>query len=210
MRAIIIGAGIGGLTAAAALRRRGIEAEVYEKNSELREVGAGISLWSNAVKALRKLGLGEVLDSISLVNKEGCVRRWNGTFLSRTPAHDLERRFGGGVIVLHRAELLDMLARSVGAAQIHLGCACTGIDHGEVRQWLDGAGRRAHRRGRIAFGGAKLAGARWSDALFRLHGLARRRSLRWFRDRNGRDLGARQALRPDAGSGWPRVLVLHE
>ena len=75
MRALIIGGGIGGLTAAAALRRNGIEAQVYEKNVELREVGAGISLWPNAVKALRKLGLGEVLDSIGLVNHEGAVRR---------------------------------------------------------------------------------------------------------------------------------------
>jgi FAD-dependent urate hydroxylase len=55
MRAIIIGGGIGGLTAAVALRKKGIDAAVYEKSPELREVGAGISLWPNAVKALRKL-----------------------------------------------------------------------------------------------------------------------------------------------------------
>src|SRR5258706_5994475 len=128
MRALIIGGGIGGLTAAVALRRKGIEVEVYEKSPELREVGAGISLWANAVKGLRKLGLGDALDSISLMNHEGAMRRSNGTFLSRTPAHELERRFGGGVIVLHRAELLEMLAKSVGAPNIHLGYECTGID----------------------------------------------------------------------------------
>jgi len=75
MRALIIGGGIGGLTAAVALRRKGIEVEVYEKSPELREVGAGISLWANAVKGLRKLGLGDALDSISLMNHEGAMRR---------------------------------------------------------------------------------------------------------------------------------------
>jgi 2-polyprenyl-6-methoxyphenol hydroxylase-like FAD-dependent oxidoreductase len=74
MRAIIIGGGIGGLTAAIALRRNRIEADVYERNPEVGEVGAGISLWPNAVKAIRKLGLGQVLDSITLVNSEGTVR----------------------------------------------------------------------------------------------------------------------------------------
>lgn len=127
MRAIIIGGGIGGLSAAIALRRKGIDADVFERNAEPKEVGAGISLWPNATKALRKLGLGDALDSISLVNQEGAVRRWNGTFLSRTPLHELQHRFGGGVIVLHRAELLDMLARSVGAANIHAGHLCSSI-----------------------------------------------------------------------------------
>ena len=127
MRALIIGGGIGGLSAAIALRRKGIEADVFERNTEPREVGAGISLWPNATKALRMLGLGDTLDSISLVNEEGAVRRWNGTFLSRTPVHELQQRFGGGVIVLHRAELLDMLAQNVGAANIHAGHLCSSI-----------------------------------------------------------------------------------
>jgi len=125
MRAIIIGGGIGGLTTAIALRRKGIEAEVFERSSEVREVGAGISLWANAIKALRQLGLGEALDSISLVNQEGAVRHWNGAFLSRTPLRELERLFGSGVIVLHRAELLDLLARNAGTSNIHPGHQCS-------------------------------------------------------------------------------------
>src|SRR5690242_14290600 len=49
MQAIIVGGGIGGLTAAIALEKVGIEAHVYERAPELREVGAGISLWANAI-----------------------------------------------------------------------------------------------------------------------------------------------------------------
>ena len=52
MHTIIIGAGIGGLTAALALKQKGIEVDVYERSAVLTDVGAGISLWPNALKAL--------------------------------------------------------------------------------------------------------------------------------------------------------------
>ena len=54
MKAIVIGSGIGGLTAAIALHKAGIEAHAYERAPALREVGAGISLWANALHALDK------------------------------------------------------------------------------------------------------------------------------------------------------------
>ena len=56
-RVAIIGGGIGGLNAARALRRRGIEVAIYEAAPELREIGAGVALGPNAMKALRSLGL---------------------------------------------------------------------------------------------------------------------------------------------------------
>ena len=59
MKALIIGGGIGGVSAAIALRRVGIESVVFEQAEALREVGAGLSVWTNAVKALRKLGFGD-------------------------------------------------------------------------------------------------------------------------------------------------------
>jgi 2-polyprenyl-6-methoxyphenol hydroxylase-like FAD-dependent oxidoreductase len=128
MRVIIIGGGIGGLTAAIALKRCGIDAEVYERSPLLQDVGAGISLWPNAVKALEQLGLGDLLQSISLASVDGALRRWDGTFLSRTSARELERRFGGSMLVLHRAELLALLAESVGFPSIHWGHALFDID----------------------------------------------------------------------------------
>jgi 2-polyprenyl-6-methoxyphenol hydroxylase-like FAD-dependent oxidoreductase len=127
MKAIIIGGGIGGLAAAIAMRARGIDADVYERSPVLMEVGAGISLWPNAVKALHQLGLGQDLRSISFQNPQFYLRKWNGAILSHTATVDLERRFGGGVIIVHRAELLDMLARCVGSEHFHLGRTCNGI-----------------------------------------------------------------------------------
>jgi len=57
LRAVIIGAGIGGLAAAVALRRIGIETLVIERVDGIREVGTGLSIWPNALNALRELGL---------------------------------------------------------------------------------------------------------------------------------------------------------
>ena len=65
MKVIIAGGGIGGCATAYALQQRGIEVEVYEKKSELKEVGAGLSLWSNATRALRLIGLSNIVETLS-------------------------------------------------------------------------------------------------------------------------------------------------
>ena len=64
-RAIIVGAGIGGLTAAIALKRTGWDVSVHERAPELHEVGAGITLWTNAVKVLRKLDVGKAIEEVA-------------------------------------------------------------------------------------------------------------------------------------------------
>ena len=58
LKAIVIGAGMAGLAAGISLRQAGYEVEIYEKTSKLRPAGAGISLWSNGIKVLNKLGSG--------------------------------------------------------------------------------------------------------------------------------------------------------
>ena len=146
MKVTIIGGGIGGLTAAIALRNRGVEAHVYERSPALMEVGAGISLWPNAVKALRTLGLGEGLRSISPETSNFALRRWDGSFISRTPARELVRRFGGGVLLLHRAELLNLLAENFGVDHLHLDHTCVGIEEdvdGVIARFGNGETARA-------------------------------------------------------------------
>src|SRR5256885_12855176 len=61
----IIGGGIGGLAAACAFQRQGIQVTVFERNPELREIGAGLTLWANGVQVLRHLGLGDALTAVS-------------------------------------------------------------------------------------------------------------------------------------------------
>ncbi len=64
MKAIIIGAGIGGMSAAAALKQQGIECEIFEAVKEMKPVGAAISIWSNGVKCMNHLGMGKIMDDL--------------------------------------------------------------------------------------------------------------------------------------------------
>lgn len=86
MQAIVIGAGIGGLTAALTLLRSGLEVRVFEQASELREVGAGIQVSPNAARLLHRLGLEEQLRQVAVCPVAIEMRRWqDGTVLSRQP-----------------------------------------------------------------------------------------------------------------------------
>jgi 2-polyprenyl-6-methoxyphenol hydroxylase-like FAD-dependent oxidoreductase len=95
VKAIVVGGGIGGLTAAIALGRAGVEAAVFERAEELREIGAGISLWSNAVKALKKLGVYVAIREAGGAELGGEIRSWRGERISRITADQLRARFGG-------------------------------------------------------------------------------------------------------------------
>ena len=77
IRVAIIGAGLGGLAAAGALRQHGIEVVVYERAPQLGEVGAGIQLGPNAVKVLRALGLERALRPLTASRRT--TFRWPGT-----------------------------------------------------------------------------------------------------------------------------------
>jgi 2-polyprenyl-6-methoxyphenol hydroxylase-like FAD-dependent oxidoreductase len=86
LKIAIIGGGIGGLTAAVALARRGVAAEVYEQAPVLAEVGAGVGLWPNAMTALEQVGLaGKVAQLAVKVARQG-LKRPDGTWLTCIPA----------------------------------------------------------------------------------------------------------------------------
>jgi len=121
MKVLIVGGGIGGITAAIALQRVGIEAHVYERAPEIREVGAGISLWANAIRMLDLLGLGDAIRSRALSNAAAGIRDRKGKILSTVSIGELERRFGSAVAVVHRAELIEVLRNALKDDSIHLG-----------------------------------------------------------------------------------------
>ncbi|MGE6738294.1 FAD-dependent monooxygenase, partial [Streptomyces sp. NPDC059900] len=72
--ATIVGGGIGGLAAAIALHRRGWHVEVLERAPQFTEIGAGISLWPNALRALEALGLADAVLELGAVEATGGVR----------------------------------------------------------------------------------------------------------------------------------------
>ena len=112
MKAVIIGGGIAGLASALALTRRGWQVEVLERAPEFTEVGAGLSLWPNALRALDALGVGEVVRGRAVLQGAVGIRDPAGRWLSRTDTADLERRYGLTAMI-HRADLLAVLRAAV-------------------------------------------------------------------------------------------------
>src|ERR1700744_2714340 len=107
-RVAIIGGGIGGLTAARALRRRGIDVAIYEAAPELREIGAGVALGPNAMKVLRSLGLED--DVRAIAGRSEWVLKRNGKtgrVIWRTSREQQAAVFGSAAATVHRADLLD-------------------------------------------------------------------------------------------------------
>ena len=161
MKIIVVGGGIGGLTAAIALGKVGIETHVYERAPELREVGAGVGLAANALRALDVLGLGRAIRSQSLGGMQGGLRNPKGEVLVAIPTDELKKQIGT-VTVMHRAELLEELAREVGPERLHLGRTCTGFEQDQ-----DGVVARFH-NGETARGDA-LIGADGLRSVVRTH-----------------------------------------
>ena len=136
MRIVIIGGGIGGLTAALALGRAGFKPEVFEQAPELLEAGAAIALWPNAMRVLARLGLGDEIVERSGELREARWLRSDGRIYKRIalPAADAP------ALALHRADLQGVLLRALPPDAIHLGHTFERFESagGEARAFFDG------------------------------------------------------------------------
>lgn len=112
---IIIGAGIGGLTATLALQRAGFKAKIYEAATDLGEVGAGLTITPNATIALESLGLGERLEELADIPDGGTIRHYRtGEVLVRRQRRDSSLKvYGANYYQIHRADLHTILAEAV-------------------------------------------------------------------------------------------------
>ncbi|MXP20862.1 FAD-dependent urate hydroxylase HpxO [Gordonia sp. HNM0687] len=122
MKAVIIGAGMGGLSAAIALKQIGLDVEVYEQVTENKPVGAAISVWSNGVKCLNHLGLeaetaalGGIVDTMSYVDA------FTGETMCRFSMQPLIDEVGQRPYPVARAELQLMLMKAYGMEDINFG-----------------------------------------------------------------------------------------
>ncbi|HZD19690.1 MAG TPA: FAD-dependent monooxygenase [Burkholderiales bacterium] len=132
MRVLITGGGIGGLTAALALLKHGIDVDVYEQAAELKEVGAGVQLAANGTRVLYALGIGEELERLSCEAQGKEIRHWQSG--ETWKLFDLGpvsiERYSAPYFTVYRPDLLDVLARALHSAKpdaLHLGARCRSL-----------------------------------------------------------------------------------
>src|SRR5215471_10919171 len=127
-RVAIIGGGIGGLTAANALIQAGIEVSVYEATAELKEIGAGVALHPNAMKVLRAIGVEDEVRKVAGRSEWQVMRNWKtGRVIGKTSREQVVASFGTAGATVHRADLLDVLARALPAGIVTLDKRCTEV-----------------------------------------------------------------------------------
>jgi 2-polyprenyl-6-methoxyphenol hydroxylase-like FAD-dependent oxidoreductase len=131
MKIAIVGAGIGGLSLALALHRKGLACNVYETVPEVREIGVGITLLPHAMRELAELGLQPQLEAAGIENLESVFFNRFGQFIYREPrgrhaGYDLPE------IGVHRGRLHRILYEAarerLGAGHVHLDHRCVGVD----------------------------------------------------------------------------------
>ena len=131
----IVGAGMGGLAAAATLRQIGIDVQVYEQASRFARIGAGIQMMPNSMKVLRGIGIEERLRQSSFAPYSHLNRVGDTGEVTRELPMP-ESLYGAPYLCMHRADLHGALASVLPADIIHLGKRLVGLDQGAGRVTL--------------------------------------------------------------------------
>lgn len=118
-RAIVIGAGLGGLTAAAALHHRGWAVRLYEKGAWPPPPSAGLAMMPNALRALDAFGAGDTVRTLAAIQGDGGLRRADGRYLARTSAQAVHAQFGDPMVVLERVRLAAILRAAAPEIPLH-------------------------------------------------------------------------------------------
>ncbi|SPL92101.1 monooxygenase (secreted protein) [[Actinomadura] parvosata subsp. kistnae] len=127
-RAVVIGGGIGGLAAGAALRRKGWEVIVLERAPAIEPVGSGLAIAANALKALDVLGVGDRVRSLATAEGRLGLRRADGRWLTHTTEAAADAKYGDSVVIMLRATLMDVLADALGREHVRLGTTVSDVD----------------------------------------------------------------------------------
>ena len=122
----IIGGGIGGLAAALALHRRGIEFDVYEQGNTITEIGGGLNLSPNALKAFRLLGVEDAAKEIGFQDERQKVHSWRtGIVLAdQSRKAGVFENYGAEFLTIHRGDLQKVLFEHVPDSHVHPGKTC--------------------------------------------------------------------------------------
>jgi salicylate hydroxylase len=141
LRAAIVGGGIGGLSAANALHRRGIDVTVFERADALNEVGAGVFIFPNSLRQLERMGFGEALAAVGAKVGDGSQYcRMDGTVVG--PILTTDSSGWNGMYGMHRADLLNALAAALPPGAIRTAHRCIGIEQSSAAVQLKFANGR--------------------------------------------------------------------
>lgn len=121
MKAIVIGGGIGGLTTAISLLKKGIDASVFEAAPEIREAGAGIWAAPNAMEVFERLGIAESIRQEGVPLKEICVADVNGKKINSIDGDKIKAAYGNTTISIHRAALQQVLMKNLPPGKVFTG-----------------------------------------------------------------------------------------
>ena len=133
LKVAIVGAGMGGLATGIALRQAGYDVEIYDRVSELRPAGAGISLWSNGVKVLNRLGLGKEIASIGGQMDRVAYYSNTGEKLTDFSLQPLIDEVGQCPYPVARTDLQTMLLNAFGAENVQLNSKCIAVEQDSDR-----------------------------------------------------------------------------
>jgi glycine/D-amino acid oxidase-like deaminating enzyme len=149
----IVGAGIGGLAAAATLRRVGHEVAVYEQAHAFARIGAGIQQSPNAVKVLRHLGLEDRLGALAFRPGSSLNRAHDTGEITweRMLGAEVEAKYGAPYFYMHRGDLHEALRQRIP----------------RICRWNGGVSRPGDRRGRRPFGRSGIVVGRGGATLYR-------------------------------------------
>ena len=136
--AVVIGAGIGGLTAALALARKGWSVTVLEQAASLEPVGAGLAVAPNALRALDVIGAGDEVRRLSAIQGRSGIRVPDGRWLSRTTAEDAAARYGDPIVLLARSSLVGILAERLPRGALRLNTRVESVDPATGRVTMPG------------------------------------------------------------------------
>ena len=125
--ALIVGAGIGGMSAAIALRQAGWNVRLFERAATARELGFGLGVAPNAIAALRRLGVADVVLARGFAPTRGELRRMDGTVLKRLELPAADEVLGGPMVVALRPALHGALLEATGLDAITFGSEVTGF-----------------------------------------------------------------------------------
>lgn len=132
-RIAIIGAGLGGIPAAAMLQARGQNVTIYEQAPAFARLGAGINLGANIMKIMRELGIEDELCEIGIEPKSWANREWNSGdmqfefMLKGEGVHD----YGAPYLLIHRGDFHEILQKTLAPGTVQFGKRLIGIDETE-------------------------------------------------------------------------------